>query len=149
VDVIMQNDLQSNAEPCSEYMQSPGRRIASFYESGDEEKQILSKSQRTESVAPIDLLTAYSSSSFHEDTTTRIAAIIDESRNINTNPRGGDVYAANWFMQTYVLSVRVVLSTLRNPLATYAQLGQVLFMALLVCLSAVADKRLLVNLGVH
>ena len=41
-------------------------------------------------------------------------------------------YANNWLMQTFTLSKRILTTFVRNPLVTYAQLGQTLFMALLV-----------------
>ena len=134
MDVIVQNDrLTEELEQASDYLPTPKRRIASFYESGDEERATPS---RPEPSAPVDLLAAYQSSSYCEETTRRIDGIAEESRNIPTGPRGGSIYAANPFVQIYVLAKRVILSTVRNPLTTYAQLMQVLFMALLVQWSA-------------
>ena len=126
VDVIVQNDrLADEAETKTAYIPAAKRRsIAKF----DEERA----GRTPEPTTPVDLLAAYQESSYCKDAMRRINSIVDDARNVSSAPQSGSVYAVGPVVQTLVLARRVIRSMVRNPYATYAQMTQVLFTALLV-----------------
>ena len=130
VDVVIQNDRRLQEEEANALtLGTTPVRSGSTDGKGSGE---VTEDVEAPAAEPVDFPDAFRSSVYFDRLERDIREVEDKSRSIVLGTEYVSEYASNVFRQIWFVSIRTWQNLIRNPLATYAALFQVLFMALLV-----------------